>query len=641
MDKLKMQSMDVINDNIKKLGELFPECITEARNENNKLEKAIDFDKLKSLFSSSAIEGNKERYQFTWPDKSKARAIVNQPINATLRPCREESVNFDTTENLYIEGDNLDVLKLLRETYYGKVKMIYIDPPYNTGNDFVYEDDFSQDADTYKANSGQYDDQGNRLQKNQDTNGRFHTDWLNMMYPRLKIARDLLSDDGVIFISIDDNEVDNLLKLCNDVFGKECYCGIIPYRKRTMKTDVPFGISQDYEWVVVYAKTSSFFAGVPVNRKYYSTPDYPNNRWRLSDLTTQKIESQRPNSAFDLVDPKTGKIYKYNPKRLWAITKDTFSSYYEKGKIVFPDDYSFLNISIPSYRVFESEDKEKAMKLYGSEEPLKSFSSVLPESIGMNEQGSKEVDALVGDKVFSFPKPVSLIRQFLLCIHDKNSMILDFFSGSASTAHAVMQLNAEDGGNRKFIMVQLPEACDEKSEAYKAGYKNICEIGKERIRRAGKKILEEQKNKEDLLSDKKNDLDVGFRVLKLDSSNMEDVYYSPDELKQGELKNLVDNIKEGRTDEDLLFQVMLDLGALLSSKIEVEVINGHKVFNVNKGYLMACFDKDVDEATITEIAKKEPSNFVMRDSSLLDDSVSVNFDQIFDNYSPKTTRKVL
>ncbi|MBO5125799.1 MAG: site-specific DNA-methyltransferase [Spirochaetaceae bacterium] len=489
MDKLKMQTKNLANENYEKLAVLFPNAVTESTDENGNVVRAIDKDILMQEINCKVVEGREERYQFTWPDKKQAILTANAPINKTLRPCREESVNFDTTENLYIEGDNLEVLKLLQETYLGKIKMIYIDPPYNTGNDFVYEDDFAQNADDYIANSGQLDGEGNRLVANTESNGRFHTDWLNMMYPRLKIAKDLLTDDGVIFISIDDKEVKNLINIGNEIFGSVNFAGIIPYRKRTTKTDVPFGISQDFEWVLVYAKSQKFFAGVPVERKYYSSPDYPNDRWRLSDLTTQKIESQRPNSAFNLIDPKTGKEYKYNPKRLWAITKDTFPSYYDKGKIVFPDDYDFLNISIPAYRVFESEDRKKAFEKYGTTNFLKSVSTALPSDIGMNENGSKEVDSLVGNKVFSFPKPASLIKFLIQSIHDENAIIFDFFSGSATTAHAVMQLNAEDGGKRKFIMVQLPEVTNEKSEAYKAGFKNICEIGKERIRRAGNQFL--------------------------------------------------------------------------------------------------------------------------------------------------------
>ena len=631
---LKMHSLNKIDENISKIANLFPNCVTEAKDENGEITHKIDFDMLKQELSHSLVEGREGRYQFKKKKKKQAILTANAPINKTLRPCREESVNFDETENLYIEGDNLEVLKLLQETYLGKIKMIYIDPPYNTGNDFVYNDDFSQDADDYMSNSGQTDEEGNRLVANTESNGRFHTDWLNMIYPRLKLARDLLSDDGVIFISIDDNEVKNLINLCDEVFGNVNFAGIIPYRKRTTKTDVPFGISQDFEWVVCYARSSSFFAGVPVDRKYYESPDYPGDRWRLSDLTTQKIESQRPNSAFNLIDPKTGKEYKYNPKRLWAITKDTFQSYYEKGKIVFPDDYDFLNISIPAYRVFESEDRKKALEKYGSSDFLKSVSTALPNDIGMNETASKEIDNLLGNKIFTFPKPISLVKFFAQTIHSKDALLLDFFSGSATTAHAVMQLNAEDGGNRKFIMVQLPEVCDEKSEAFKAGYKNICEIGKERIRRAGKKI------KEDSPLTTEN-LDIGFRVLKIDSTNMEDVYYTPDHIDTNDLfKN---NIKSDRNGEDLLFQTMLDLGIMLSSKIETKKINDKEVFYVEGNYLMACFDDSVDEKTITEIAKEKPYYFVMRDpaNSKDGDSLITNFEQIFKTFSPETNCKVL
>ena len=636
MDKLKMQTANKADENYRKLVAMFPTAVTEAIDENGEVVRAIDKDVLMQEISCKVVDGNEERYQFTWPDKKKSVLLANAPIKKTLRPCREESVDFDNTENLYIEGDNLDVLKLLQETYLGKIKMIYIDPPYNTGNDFVYNDEFGMRNEEWNEVSGSFDEDGNqivgKLEKNTEANGRFHTDWLNMIYPRLKLAKDLLSDDGVIFISIDDNEQENLLKICSEIFGESNYCGTIPYRKRTMKTDVPFGISQDYEWVLVFAKSALFFAGVPVERKYYKTDDFPNDRWRLSDLTTQKIESQRPNSAFNLIDPKTGKEYKYNPKRLWAITKDTFSDYYKKGKIVFPDDYDFLKISIPAYRVFESEDKAKALKMYGIEQPLKSFSTALSSDVGMNEQGSKEIDNVLGNKIFTFPKPTSLIYQFLLSTHDKNAIILDFFSGSATTAHAVMQLNAEDGGQRKYIMVQLPEETEKKSEAYKAGYKNICEIGKERIRRAAKKIAEENPEVK---------FDGGFRVLKCDESNMKEVYYNPAKYEPSLFSKLEDNIKADRTPEDLLFQVMLDLGVLLSSKIVETTIAGKQVFNVEDNYLIACFDDKVTEDVITEIAKQKPYYFVMRDSSMANDSVATNFEQIFATYSPETVRKVL
>ncbi len=638
MDKLKMHSVNKVDKNIEKIGALFPNALAEVikgyREDGSAIvEHAIDFDVLRQELSGYVVEGPEERYQFTWPDKKKSILLANAPIAKTLRPCREESVDFDSTENLYIEGDNLDVLKLLQETYLGKVKMIYIDPPYNTGNDFVYEDDFAQNTDEYLANSGQFDEEGNRLVQNTESNGRFHTDWLNMIYPRLKLAKDLLSDDGVIFISIDDNEMENLIKCCHEIFGSANYIATFPWRKRTAKSDVPFGVSQDYEWFIAFAKSQSFFACIKgIERKYFETSDFPGKPWRIHDLTTQRTAAERPNSDFIMINPKTGEEYPANPLRTWAMTKDTFPKYYAENRIVFPGDYDFLRITKPSFRYFKEDDEKKGGKYFGT----MPVSTRLPDDIGMSLDGTKEVSDTFEGKVFSYPKPSALIK-FLLnatTMLDKDSIILDFFSGSATTAHAVMQLNAEDKGNRKFIMVQLPEETDEKSEAYKAGYKNICEIGKERIRRAGKKILEEH-------PEAAGKLDTGFRVLKVDSTNMQDVYYNPAEYRQDEIDLFADNIKPDRTPEDLLFQVMLDLGVLLSSKIEETVIAGKKVFNVAEGYLIACFDSDVTSEVITEIAKKQPYYAVFRDSSIASDSVATNFEQIFETYSPTTVRKVL
>ena len=638
MDKLKMHSVNKVDKNIEKIGALFPNALAEVikgyREDGSAIvEHAIDFDVLRQELSGYVVEGPEERYQFTWPDKKKSILLANAPIAKTLRPCREESVDFDSTENLYIEGDNLDVLKLLQETYLGKVKMIYIDPPYNTGNDFVYEDDFAQNTDEYLANSGQFDEEGNRLVQNTESNGRFHTDWLNMIYPRLKLAKDLLSDDGVIFISIDDNEMENLIKCCHEIFGSANYIATFPWRKRTAKSDVPFGVSQDYEWFIAFAKSQSFFACIKgIERKYFETSDFPGKPWRIHDLTTQRTAAERPNSDFIMINPKTGEEYPANPLRTWAMTKDTFPKYYAENRIVFPGDYDFLRITKPSFRYFKEDDEKKGGKYFGT----MPVSTRLPDDIGMSLDGTKEVSDTFEGKVFSYPKPSALIK-FLLnatTMLDKDSIILDFFSGSATTAHAVMQLNAEDGGNRKFIMVQLPEETDEKSEAYKAGYKNICEIGKERIRRAGEKIKDEAG-----LYDQQ--FDIGFRVLKVDSTNMQDVYYNPAEYRQDEIDLFADNIKPDRTPEDLLFQVMLDLGVLLSSKIEETVIAGKKVFNVAEGYLIACFDSDVTSEVITEIAKKQPYYAVFRDSSIASDSVATNFEQIFETYSPTTVRKVL
>ena len=638
MEKLKMHSVNKVEENIGKIGELFPNTLTEVtkgyREDGSAIiEQAIDFDVLRQELSSFVVDGPEERYQFTWPDKKKSILLANAPIAKTLRPCREESVDFDTTENLYIEGDNLDALKLLQETYLGKVKMIYIDPPYNTGNDFVYEDDFARSTSEYLANSGQFDEEGNRLVQNTESNGRFHTDWLNMMYPRLKLAKDLLTDDGVIFISIDDNEVENLKKVCNEVFGSANYIATFPWRKRTAKSDVPFGVSQDYEWIGAYAKTQSFFASIEgKERKYFETPDLPGQPWRIHDLTTQRTAGERPNSDFIMVNPKTGEEYPANPLRTWAMTKDTFPKYYKENRIVFPGDYNFLKITKPAFRYFKKDDERKSGRNFG----MKPVSTRLPEDFGMSLDATKEMSDLFGSKVFSFPNPMALVK-FLVAtatILEKVSIILDFFSGSATTAHAVMQLNAEDGGERKFIMIQLPEETDEKSEAHKAGFKNIVEIGKERIRRAGQKIKDEA----GLMG---QDLDIGFRVLKVDSTNMEDVYYKPTDYKQDDILLFADNVKSNRSPEDLLFQVMLDLGILLSSKIEEINIGGKTVFNVADGYLLACFDRDVSNEVITEIAQKQPYYAVFRDSSIASDSVAANFEQIFAAYSPSTVRKVL
>ena len=647
MDKLKMQTVNKADENFKKLAKMFPNAVTETIDENGEVVRAIDKDVLMQEINTKVVDGKEERYQFTWPDKKKSVLLANAPINKTLRPCREESVDFDTTENLYIEGDNLEVLKLLQETYLGKIKMIYIDPPYNTGNDFVYEDDFAQSTDEYLANSGQFDEDGNRMVQNTESNGRFHTDWLNMIYPRLKIAKDLLADTGAIFISIDDNEVENLQKLCDEVFGESNYVATFPWRKRTAKSDVPFGVSQDYEWIICYSKTNAFIASVEgKERKYFISDDYPNKPWRIHDLTKQTTASERPNSYFTIINPKNGDEYPCNPNATWRITKETFDDYYKAGRLVFPGDYPFLNISKPVLRYWKEDDMKKAGDSFGRV----AVSTKFPDNIGMSQDGTKEITDLLKSKVFNFPKPSSLIK-FLASVHtSSDDYIMDFFSGSATTAHAVMQLNAEDGGHRKFIMVQLPEVTDEKSEAYKAGYKNICEIGKERIRRAGQKIRNEQlgiRNDADnsSLLTPNSSLDIGFRVLKCDTSNMKEVYYNPAEYEASLFSSLEDNIKEDRTPEDLLFQVMLDLGILLSSKIQVRSekvgMRSYSYFDVEDGYLIACFDKNIDQEVITAIAKQKPYYFVMRDSSMANDSVATNFDQIFATYSPDTVRKVL
>lgn len=633
MKKLNMQSLDVIATNVEKIAYLFPNCVTERLNKEGNPELAIDFEKLQAELNDDIINEGEERYQFTWPDKRAASRLANTPTTMTLRPCREESVDFDNTQNLYIEGDNLDVLKVLRETYLGKVKMIYIDPPYNTGSDLVYKDDFAQAKSDFEQTSGLFDEDGNQtvdpLQRNSESNGRFHTDWLNMIYPRLKVAKDLLADDGVIFISIDDNEVENLQKICDEIFGETNFVAQFPWRKRTAKSDVPFGISQDYEWIICFAKSGSFFASIDGGgRKYYETPDFPNRPWRVHDLTKQTTASERPNSYFTIINPKTGDEYPANPNRTWAITKETFEEYYAVDRIVFPGDYGFLRISKPVLRYWKEDDMNKAGDNFGRV----AVSTKLPEHVGMSQDGTKEVTSLLDGKIFNFPKPSRLIQYFVKIINSDDAVILDFFSGSATTAQAVMKLNAEDGGIRKYILVQWPEKTDEKSDAYKAGYKNICEIGKERIRRAGKIVKEEA-------GLGGQSLDIGFRVLKLDSSNMSDVYYTPQQTRQMTL--LDENVKPDRSNEDLLFQVMLDLGIELSAKIEAKQIAGKTVHFVDGNYLVACFDSEINESTIKEIAKLQPVYFVMRDSSAANDNVIDNFEQLFKHYSPDTNCRVL
>ena len=618
-----MQTTNIVDENIKRIGELFPNCLTERLDENGRPETAIDFDLLRQELSKSIVEGPEERYQFTWPDKRNAIRLANAPTTDTLRPCREESVDFDTTQNLYIEGDNLQVLKLLRENYLGKVKMVYIDPPYNTGNDFVYNDNFVQSAGEYIHNSGQEDEEGNRLVANTESNGRFHTDWLNMIYPRLKVAKDLLSEDGVIFISIDDNELENLKKLCNEVYGEHNFIANIIWQHSIQPKGYLDTFSVHHNHILLYKKNT--YKLVPQARKEedniaYSNPDNdPNGPWRSGDVRNALY---RPNLIYDIVSP-SGKIIK-PCENGWRWSKETVEEKIKTGEIIFSSDETRI-----------------IRKIY-----LKNLEGRAPETIwfgkevGTTRDGVGELKALFGKTPFDTPKPVNLLKKILSFCDEKEYRVLDFFSGSATTAHAVMQLNAEDGGNRKFIMVQLPEATDEKSEAYKAGYNNICEIGKERIRRAGKKILEEQQAKQaDLFSGEKKPLDIGFRVLKLDNSNMQDVYYSPEQFNENLL--FEDNIKPDRTEEDLLFQAMIELGIELSAKIEKQELAGKTVWSVANGYLMACFDTDVNETTITEIARQKPYYFVMRDSSLTTDNVADNFEQIWEEYSKETVRRII
>ena len=624
MDKLRMQSTNGVQENMAKIQSLFPDCVTETIDERTgELVRKVDFEKLQQNLSDVIISGREERYQFTWPDKKKAILLANSPVNAALRPCREESVDFDNTQNLYIEGDNLDVLKCLKETYLHKVKMIYIDPPYNTGNDFVYEDDFAESSAEYLANSGQFDEQGNRLVTNTESNGRFHTDWLNMIYPRLKVARDLLTDDGVIFISIDDNEQENLKRVCDEIFGESNFVACFIWKSRQNKDNRNItGVSIDSEYILCYSKKSGdrVFKGTERKTEQYKNPDNdPRGPWTSANMVGLATKDARPNLHYDLINPQDGINYGC-PEKGWRYDKNSMAKLIESGRILWPET--------PQGR-----PRRKAFLSELSEDNLPGFSSIIENGIFTNT-ATKEIHALLDGHWFDFPKPSLLIKDFLQQTTVSDSIILDFFSGSATTAHAVMQLNAEDGGNRKFIMVQLPEQTDEKSEAYKAGYKTICEIGKERIRRAGKKI----KADSPLTT---QDLDTGFRVLKLDSSNMKEVYYTPAKIVQGELFEQVDNVKSDRTAEDLLFQVMLELGTTLDSKIATEVVAGKTIYNVAECYLVACFDKDITDEVVTTIAKMHPLYAVLRDTSMATDSTATNFEQIFKSYSPQTTTKVL
>lgn len=657
MDKLKMQSVDNVQMNIEKIRKLFPNAVTEVKR-NGKVTLAVDFDVLKQELSSELIDDKEERYQMTWPDKKKSILLANTPVNKTLRPCREESVDFDNTQNLYIEGDNLDVLKLLQETYLGKIKMIYIDPPYNTGNDFVYNDDFAMDSAEYVDKSGQYDEQGDRLVQNTESNGRFHTDWLNMIYPRLKVAKDLLSDDGVIFISIGEQELNTLITCCDDMFSSHNRIALFNrVTKKSSNNGNNFSPCVDY--VVLYAKNSEFVPEyiVPmpdeIVARYNKKDEYYNERGPYQEVGLFMSALKHGGSNYPIECPDGSWIYPPNGQP-WRWNEKTFLQGEKEGRIVFKKSNGSPLLDTKTNKrgewniytkVYLNERAERGMH-------PKNFSDEYQNTIATNELRKLGIP-------FDFAKPVELIKFFASLQTTNSDIILDFFSGSATTAHAVMQLNAEDGGKRKFIMVQLPEKCDEKSEAYKAGYKTICDIGKERIRRAGtliKKHLEEvgyqskrigmgmftpPDNIDEINKKMAQDLDVGFRVLKLESSNMKDVYYKPSDYSQNLLDSFENNIKEDRTPLDLLFQVMLDLGKPLSAKIEEKEIAGKQVFIVDDNDLIACFDKYVTEETVTAIAKLKPLYAVLRDSGLSSDSVGANFDQIFATYSPNTTRKVL
>ena len=648
MDKMDGMTMDIEQANVEKLKEVFPEVFADGK---------VDFDKLQGLLGHY-IADDKEKYSFSWKGKADSLRLAQKRSTGTLRPCKEESKNWDTTENLYIEGDNLEVLKLLQSSYLNSIKMIYIDPPYNTGNDFVYTDDFADGIAHYKEVTGQ------ATKSNPETAGRYHTNWLNMMYPRLKLARNLLTDDGVIFISIDDNEQANLKKLCDEVLGEDNFVAIIPWRKRTAKSDVPFGVSQDYEWILIYAKSQEFSAAIEGGtRKYFETPDFPGRPWRIHDLTKQTSASERPKSFFTLVNPKTGKEYPANPNRTWAITEDTFEGYYKQGKIVFPDDYDFLNITQPAFRYFKDDDEKKAGEKFG----CIAVSTNLPKEIGMTKEGTADINELFDKKVFGFPKPVALLK-YLISIttkFDKDAIVLDFFSGSATTAHAVMQLNAEDGGHRRFICVQLPEKTDEQSEAYKAGYKTICEIGKERIRRAGEKIKEEIEkynnrkgtitrgddgkvkhlsiwgefsisgrdiNIDEYIKDKPY-VDIGFKVFKLDSSNLvkwDNTPTTDEEEVKKRIQQSLFYLVEGREDLDLVYEIMLKYGLSLTLPVEERKFDNVPAYIINHPdyKVLVCLAPNITLSAVEEMDKETIGTYIFADRCFADANILSNTEEI-------------
>lgn len=621
---MRMESMDIVAQNVENIGNLFPDCITEARDENGKIQKVVDRDRLMQKFSHKIIGGGTtERYEFTWVGKNTSRVEANTTTNKTLRPCIEESKDWDNTENLYIEGDNLEVLKLLQNSYFNKVKMIYIDPPYNTGNDFIYIDDFAQNIDEYEEAKGSFDEEGNRLFKNTDTNGRFHSDWCSMIYPRLVLARNLLADDGVIFISIDDNEQENLKKICDEVFGEKNFIAQVIWERAYAPVNLKKHFSENHDYIICYAKDidKAICNGLPraseANDRYSNPDNDPRGVWQSDNLSVGPIVQSK---IYEIITPGGRKVLP--PEGYcWRLTKEKFKEYIEDNRIWFGKDGN----NVPRIKRFLSEVKQSVTPM-----TIWKYSEV-----GHSQDAKQNLKKLFdGKSFFDYPKSVELIKRCIQLYSNESSIILDFFSGSATTAHAVMQLNAEDGGKRKFIMVQLPEKTDEKSEAFKAGYKNICEIGKERIRRAGEKIKEEA-------GLNGQGLDIGFRVLKLDSSNMKDIYYSADEYDQGMLENMQSNTKEDRTDLDLLFGCLVDWGLELDKPYTTKVINGHKVHIYNDGDLVACFENDLDMKTIDEIAKLQALRVVFSDNSFVDSATKINVAEHFKMIAPDTDIKVI
>lgn len=619
-----MESMDIVAQNVENIGNLFPDCITEARDENGKIQKVVDRDRLMQKFSHKIIGGGTtERYEFTWVGKNASRVEANTTTNKTLRPCIEESKDWDNTENLYIEGDNLEVLKLLQNSYFNKVKMIYIDPPYNTGNDFIYIDDFAQNIDEYEEAKGSFDEEGNRLFKNTDTNGRFHSDWCSMIYPRLVLARNLLANDGVIFISIDDNEQENLKKICDEVFGEKNFIAQVIWERAYAPVNLKKHFSENHDYIICYAKDidKAICNGLPraseANDRYSNPDNDPRGIWKSDNLSVGPIVQSK---IYEIITPGGRKVLP--PEGYcWRLSKEKFKEFVKDNRIWFGKDGN----NVPSIKRFLTEVKQSITPM-----TIWKYSEV-----GHSQDAKQNLKKLFdGKSFFDYPKSVELIKRCIQLYSNESSIIIDFFSGSATTAHAVMQLNAEDGGKRKFIMVQLPEKTDEKSEAFKAGYKNICEIGKERIRRAGEKIKEEA-------GLNGQDLDIGFRVLKLDSSNMKDIYYSADEYDQGMLENMQSNTKEDRTDLDLLFGCLVDWGLELDKPYTIKKINGHKVHIYNDGDLVVCFEKDLDMKTIDEIAKLQALRVVFSDNSFVDSATKINVAEHFKMIAPDSDIKVI
>lgn len=628
MDSLKMQSPNLVDANVEKIAALFPNCITEDRDENGIVRRVVDFDLLRQELSASLVEGPRERYTLNWPGKNEAILTANAPIAKTLRPCKEESVDFDNTQNIYIEGDNLDALKLLQETYLNKIKMIYIDPPYNTGNDFIYEDDFAEDTEAFFQRSNQKDEQGNRLTANTDSNGRFHSDWISMIYSRLKLARTLLTDDGVIFISIDDNEIHNLRKICDEVFGESNFVASFIWEKKYTTSNNIAGVSSVHEYIVCYIKDfTNLNTGIlrleytEEARARYKNPDNdPRGDWMDVSYHGPKTPAERPNLNYAIIHPKSGQEI-WPKEKSWAYEKSSYEAHVKEGRLWWGKDFSYSEPRLKKY-------------IEEIEGGLIPRSLLTNKSVGGTSVGRNDLRLLFNNKsgaIFDNPKPCSLIEHLINVGSYSDSTILDFFSGSASTAHAVMNVNASDNSNRKYILVQLPEICEEKSEAFKAGYKTIAEIGKERIRRAGKKINEDNPAAQSL--------DTGFRVFKVDTSNLKDVYYTPDELKQDNLELFKDHIKSDRSPEDLLFQVFIDWGLDLTLPIAKETIDGKTVFIVDTNALIACFDSGINEELVKKLAAHKPLRAVFRDDAFGSDSVKINVEQIFKSLSPVTEVK--